>query len=106
MAVIGVQLAADVLVLTTGRDFRWSFENLDENGQAADFPAGQLYFELDTSPITQWQFTIGGSLASLKVENTAADLIPARTAWQLVFLPAGETAGGDPIALGKVKRQG
>ena len=102
---IGVQLIPDRLVLTTGRDFRWSFENLDANDQPEDFPAGELYFELATDPVTQWDFTIVGSLASLKVESTDSDLIPDRTPWQLVFLPTGEAAGGDPVALGLVSRQ-
>lgn len=50
MAFIGTVLAEDQLVLTRGRDFKWSFENLDDSEppQPVDFPAGDLYFELDT----------------------------------------------------------
>lgn len=48
MAFIGTVLAADQLVLTRGRDFKWVFENLDENDEPANYPAGELYFELDT----------------------------------------------------------
>ena len=54
---------------------------------------------------TKWAFSIVGSLASLKVESEAADLIQPRTHWQLVFLPDGELAGGDPIARGRVTVQ-
>ena len=48
MAVIGIELDSDTLVLTKGRDFKWYFENLDTNGQAIDYPPGELYFELLT----------------------------------------------------------
>lgn len=107
MSVIGLKLNSDTLVLTTGRDFKWNFQNLDESGNAADFPAGSLYFELsNTSPVTQWPFTISADTATIKVESDQADLIPDRTKWQLVFLATGEAAGGDPVALGTVKRQG
>ncbi|AHY27067.1 hypothetical protein PBI_PHANTASTIC_3 [Mycobacterium phage Phantastic] len=106
MSVIGPQLEADTLVLTRGRDFKWSFENLDASGQPVNFPAGTLFFEFDTSPKTLWDFVIDGSLATIKVESEDADAIPARTKWQLVFLPDGEAGGGDPIALGTVQVQG
>lgn len=42
MSVIGPQLEPDTLVLTRGRDFKWSFENLDATGQPVVFPAGTL----------------------------------------------------------------
>lgn len=48
MSNIGLVLEPDTLVLTQGRDFKWSFENLDENDDPVDYPDGQLYFELDT----------------------------------------------------------
>ena len=48
MAFIGTVLAEDQLVLTRGRDFKWTFENTDENDEPLDFPEGELYFELDT----------------------------------------------------------
>ena len=48
MSNIGVNLNSDVLVLTRGRDFKWSFENLDEHNLPVDFPPGDLYFELQT----------------------------------------------------------
>lgn len=106
MAVIGVELEQDELVLTKGRDFKWAFVNLDASGAAQSFPAGSLYFELYTSPTkTTWQFTITGSQAVLKVESVDVDLIPARTRWQLVFKQTGEAVGGDPLARGVVRIQ-
>ncbi|QDK03088.1 minor tail protein [Mycobacterium phage SydNat] len=48
MAVIGIELEPDQLVLTRRRDFKWTFENLDDQGLPVDFPAGELFFELDT----------------------------------------------------------
>lgn len=56
-------------------------------------------------PLTLWHFDIDGSLAHLKVESEVADKIADRTEWQLVFLPLGEEAGGDPITSGKVQVQ-
>lgn len=100
---IGVETDPTLLVLTKGRDFKWSFQNLDEvTGAPVNFPSGTLYFELETNPITTWTFSIGGSVATIKVESTAVDLIPPRTRWQLVWRQTGETAGGDPVARGIV----
>ncbi|AVR76590.1 hypothetical protein SEA_COOG_3 [Mycobacterium phage Coog] len=48
MAVIGIELEPDQLVLTRRRDFKWTFENLDDDGNPTNFPAGELFFELDT----------------------------------------------------------
>lgn len=45
---IGLALDSDTLVLTRGRDFKWLFENQDTSGNPVDYPAGELYFELDT----------------------------------------------------------
>jgi len=99
------------MVLYTGRDFKWTFQNLaDDRVTPVNFPAGDLYFELlfstdgGTTPTTKWDFTISGNTAGLKIESTAADLIPAKTKWQLVFLATGEAAGGDPVAYGTVRR--
>lgn len=103
---IGLQIPQETLVLTRGRDFRWTFANLDINGEPEDFPAGDLYFEFALDPVVQWHFTIDGYVARLKVESTDVDAIPARTQYQLVFLPEGEVAGGDPITLGRVMVQG
>lgn len=106
MADIGIRLEGDTLVLWRGRDFKWNFENLDANGQPVDFPPGRLYFEFQTSPITEWEFVIVGSLATLKTEHTAVAALPDKTLWQLVFLPEGEAAGGDPVGRGKVVKVG
>lgn len=102
MAVIGTEIEPSTLVLTKNRDFRWNFQNLDDNDQPVNFPAGSLYFELATSPVTTWTFSVTGAMAYLKVESEAVNLIPARTKWQLVFRPSGEAAGGDPLARGVV----
>lgn len=106
MAVIGIDLSQDVLVLTRGRDFKWAFANIDASGTPVAFPSGTLYFELDTEPTpTNWDFVISGSTATIKVESTVTDTIPARTTWQLVFKDTGEVVGGDPIARGVVRIQ-
>lgn len=50
MVNIGIDLELDLLLLTRGRDFRWTFDNLDDSNppQLVDFPAGDLFFELST----------------------------------------------------------
>jgi hypothetical protein len=99
------------MVLTKGRDFKWNFQYLDDDDEPVDWPDGDLYFEFpfikdeDDLPVV-WAFTLEGALATLKVESADADAIPARAKWQLVFLPAGEVAGGDALAVGSVRRQG
>lgn len=66
-------------------------------------PAVEVYsVNPGKEPITLWHFDIEGTLASLKVESEEADKVQARTIWQLVFLPAGEPAGGEPVARGRV----
>lgn len=45
---IGLELDIDTLYLTRGRDFKWLWEQQDSSGTPVDFPAGELYFELDT----------------------------------------------------------
>lgn len=106
MSVIGTELDASSLVLTKNRDFRWHFVNLGAGDVPEAFPAGSLYFELETSPTTTWSFNISGDTASLKVESEAVNLIPNRTRWQLVFRVTGEAAGGDAVARGTVMVQG
>ena len=107
MVNIGDKLPRDNIVLTTGRDFKCRFEHYDENNVLTDFPPGTLFFEFATAPsVTLWTFTINGPVASLKTESEVVDTIPERTEWQLVFLPEGEPAGGDVLALGSVVRQG
>ncbi|UJD20845.1 hypothetical protein SEA_ZIMMER_6 [Mycobacterium phage Zimmer] len=63
------------------------------------------YVDRGQSATTLWPFLIEGTLAHLKVESEDADRIPARTRWQLVFLPEGEEIGGDPIARGTITEQ-
>lgn len=106
MSVIGPVFAPDKLYLTRGRDFKWAYKLVDTAGVEQPFPAGRLYLELATTPLTTWEFVISGAEAVVKVEHEVADLIPNRTKWQLVFLPENEPAGGDPVALGTVKVQG
>jgi hypothetical protein len=48
VASVGVDLEYDTLVLYKGRDFRWSFQNLDVSRDPINFPAGDLFFELAT----------------------------------------------------------
>lgn len=48
MSVIGVNLTNDQLVLHRGRDFKWTFENLDASNNPTAYPPGQLFFELGT----------------------------------------------------------
>ncbi|QGJ89708.1 hypothetical protein SEA_SUPERCHUNK_6 [Mycobacterium phage Superchunk] len=55
--------------------------------------------------LTIWPFTVDGASASIKVESEEADKIPNRCRWQLVHMPTGEAAGGDPKQLGIVYRQ-
>lgn len=104
--IIGIELDPTELVLTKNRDFKWTFQNLDESGAAVNYPAGSLYFEVYTQPsTTTWTFTITGSSATLKVESDVVNTIPNRTKWQLVFKASGEAAGGDPLARGVVRVQ-
>ena len=105
MSVIGPVFQPDKLYLTRGRDFKWAYQLVDKDNTPVDFPPGKLYFEFETSPVTVWDFTIDGDVASIKIEHEAADLIPDRTKWQLVFLHEAEPAGGDPISIGVVKVQ-
>ncbi|BBC53808.1 hypothetical protein [Mycobacterium phage PP] len=60
------------------------------------------YIARGQSAMTLWNFVIDGSTASLKVESEDVDVIQPRTKWQLVFLPDGEPAGGQPVARGRV----
>jgi hypothetical protein len=104
VTVIGNDLEPAELVLVKNRDFKWAFQNLDDSGAAVNFPAGTLYFEVYiTSTPTVWAFTISGSTASIKVESEVVNTVPTRSAWQLVFRPTGEPAGGDALARGTVR---
>ncbi|QJD50210.1 hypothetical protein SEA_IWOKEUPLIKEDIS_7 [Mycobacterium phage Iwokeuplikedis] len=55
--------------------------------------------------LTIWPLTVSGATASIKVESEEADKIPHRCRWQLVHMPTGEAAGGDPKQMGLVFRQ-
>ncbi|AZF93392.1 minor tail protein [Mycobacterium phage Centaur] len=55
--------------------------------------------------LTVWPLTVNGADASIKVESEEADKIPFRCKWQLVHMPTGEAAGGDPKQIGLVYRQ-
>ena len=105
MAVIGIDLDSDELVLQKGRDFKWSFRSLNADREPLNFPPGTLYFEFATEPAILWEFEIEDNVASLKVESTEVDDIPSRTRWQLVFRNDGEAVGGDPVARGIVRVQ-
>jgi hypothetical protein len=48
MAILGVPLDNNQMVLTRRRDFKWAFMNLDENNDPEQFPGGSMYFELET----------------------------------------------------------
>ena len=48
MSTIGIDLESDELVLVKDRDFKWAFDNLDENDTPVNYPAGSLYLELFT----------------------------------------------------------
>ena len=61
--------------------------------------------EMGKAPLTIWQFDIEDSFATLKVESELADQIKPRTKWQLVFIRAGETVGGEALARGTVTVQ-
>lgn len=105
---IGVKPDNNTLYLWRGRDFKWNFDNLDTSGELQDFPAGELFFEIenDTATPIRWTFDIVGSRATLKVESEEVSRVPDRALWQLVFLATGEAAGGDPIDRGRVVRVG
>lgn len=57
-------------------------------------------------PVEIWPFDIVGAVATVDIESNQTNAMPARTVWQLVFLPDGEAEGGDPIGTGTVQRQG
>lgn len=54
---------------------------------------------------TNWFFSIDSNFATIEVQSDVADTILPRTPFQLVFLPEGETAGGEALALGRVSVQ-
>jgi hypothetical protein len=98
----GTDLTAGNLYLVKGREFAWTYENLDNSGNPLDYPAGDLYFEIETDPVTTWHFTISGSMASIDVSASDTAPITPGLRWQLVFLPSGDTSGGEALAFGMV----
>lgn len=126
MALIGIPGEGDSLVLWNGRDFKWAFENVDENWISVPFPPGQLYFEFRNiydGVVGVWYFTLSGSTATLFMDHAIVTALPKGTKWQLVwrdqdativvdggsassvFVEIGpETFGGDPIARGIVTK--
>lgn len=83
------------------------------NTDAANLTGGAARVDTEVVEIGQgtktiWQFEVDPrerSVATLKVESEKVDLIRPRTKWYLVFLPAGEAAGGEPLARGMVAVQ-
>jgi hypothetical protein len=98
----GKALSDQPLFVTAGRDLELVYQLVDKDKAPVNFPAGQLFLEISGE---RWPFLIDGSVASLKVESEVADGFPARARWQLAFLPEGELDGGQPVALGYVRRQ-
>lgn len=97
------------LELVAGGDYMWSFElrygpSHAKAGQPQPFPAGSLFYRILTEPVeTRWPFVISGASASMKIESEDVAKVPDRTRFQLVWLPDGETAGGQVWAMGKVR---
>jgi hypothetical protein len=104
MAVLGPVFHPDELPLYTGRDYKWAYKLVDCEGNPVPYPAGRLFLEIKTNPLTIWDYAIEGDVATIKVEHEEADLIPNRTEFDLVFLPDLEAAGGDLVTRGKVRR--
>lgn len=48
MTQIGSDVTQDEIVIQRRRDFTWNFENLDDDDLPINFPAGDLFFELET----------------------------------------------------------
>jgi hypothetical protein len=107
--VFGVVPECATLELVEGGDYVWNFELKYPPGHAQagapqPFPSGQLFYRIFTDPVeTKWQFTIAGSTASIKTESEEVAKIKDRTRFHLVWLPAGELAGGQVWAVGKVR---
>jgi hypothetical protein len=98
----GKALSDQPLFVTAGRDLELAFQLVDEKQAPVDWPPGELFLEVGAN---SWPFSINGSVAGLRVESEDVDGFAPRARWQLWFLPDGESAGGQPIALGYVRRQ-
>jgi hypothetical protein len=78
----------------------------DATGLTGQTPAViPVVVSVGATGITEWDFVITGSSAVLKVESEEVDKISNRTHWQLVWMPSGEPAGGDPVARGVTRVQ-
>ncbi|EHB44138.1 hypothetical protein MycrhDRAFT_6888 [Mycolicibacterium rhodesiae JS60] len=78
----------------------------DLEGTNGDQNVSVKVIEPGKHPLTLWHLAIAEDIASIKVDSELTALVPNRCKWQLVFLPDGEAAGGDPITAGKVRWQG
>ena len=47
MATVGVDLASESLVITSGRDWKWKFLNTNKYGASEDYPPGDMLLEFD-----------------------------------------------------------
>lgn len=104
MSVMGVFLNPEPLPLYRGRDYQRTFVSKDATTkQPIPFPAGSLYIEFCGTPPKKFTATINGSNAVFKIESEDCDKIADRTKYQLVWMPAGEAAGGQCVGYGNVK---
>lgn len=81
MANFGVDLELSKLTLVRGRDFKWAFQNLDENAEPIDFPDGQLFFEIQTGGEHDATQTIAmsgtsGGTYTVAIDGHTADALP------------------------------
>ena len=99
----GKPLSPQPLFVTAGRDLELVFQLVDEKQAPVDWPAGVLFLELAGE---RWPFSTQQSVASLQVDSEIVDeKFKSRLRWQIAFLPEGESDGGQPVALGYVRRQ-
>jgi len=107
--IFGVVPGCATLELVEGGDYVWNFElrfpaDHAQAGLPQPFPPGSLVYRIFTEPVeTVWPFTLSGAVASVKVESEEVAKIKDRTRFHLVWLPAGELAGGQVWATGKVR---
>ncbi|PQP24176.1 DUF7264 domain-containing protein [Rhodococcus opacus] len=96
---IGLTPTECKLVLATGGDFQWTFRY-----DGGNYPAGSsLYFIVGED---QWDFTISGDTATIKIESAVADLVPTQTRFRLIFKETTTPTTETVIAYGTVTRVG
>ena len=102
MADIGVQHIPATLPLTYRRDFKSEIIHTDESGIVTPWPPGDLYIELWTEPArTELHYTLTGNKATLNLPQSVIDTFTFdQVGYQLVFKAAGETGGGECLAMG------